>query len=157
MVGEGVRDMALGALLRLETAAHLKCDKRLAEAEARIQTLKEALYEVKAKCCLKDGTMPVCWDIAGRALAGEVDPPEDPEAQEIWEGALGQLFAPHAPAPPWLLKNARGVGADSEYLGVRCSEETVVSYIQGAYGERLDELLAPRKLKLIHGGEGGGG
>ena len=76
--------------------------QRLIWAEARVKELEGMRTELRfflerasrlemnltVKSYVVDALATV---MEGRALAGKADPPEDPEAQEIWEGALKAL------------------------------------------------------------------
>jgi len=87
--------------------------------------------------------------------AGSEPPPIDPEAERVWQAALEQLDVPPHVHATWI-RPTWPSQCDPEALTVWCPNEAVVSHIRGSYGERLAELLGPRRLKLIHGGVGGG-
>lgn len=88
----------------------------------------------------------------------EPPPPEppaaDPDATKVWRGVLEQLDVPPHVFKTWLAPT-RGVRCDAEVLAVWCPNDVGVSWIRKSYGKRLDELLAPRRLELIHGVVGG--
>ena len=94
-------------------------------------------------------------DRQGLLLDDAPPPSVDAESQELLENAVMQLKVPPASFETWWLAT-RGVGQDAAHLDVWCPSEVHVSWIRNCWGERLNELLAPRRLKLIHGAVGGG-
>ena len=81
----------------------------------------------------------------------------DPEAERVWRTAI-ETLRPQVPLHvfgTWF-PATRGVSCDAEELVVWCPNEVHVTWVRNSYGERLEELLAPRHLKLIPGAIGGG-